>query len=112
MTDKFCDTCKHFPDCDYSMEMLSPERQNDECESWEVFTKTVYIPAYEQHNGVYGMYVTIPWICPVCEEIRGEPFKTKSYDGSRILYCDGWLNPCGHVDKYKDVRNEFNTITV
>ena len=35
MTDKICDTCKHFPDCDYSMEMLSPQRQNDECESWE-----------------------------------------------------------------------------
>lgn len=27
-------------------------------------------------------------------------------DGSRILFCDTWQNPCGHIDKYADVRAE------
>ena len=29
-----------------------------------------------------------------------------SYDGSRRLNCDGWSNPCGHVDYYSAVRAE------
>lgn len=29
-----------------------------------------------------------------------------SYDGSRRLACDGWTNPCGHVDTYAAVRVE------
>lgn len=73
--------------------------------------KTVYIPATNEHEGIYGMNVTVPWVCPICGEPRGEVFKTRSYDGSRILYCDGWRNPCGHVDKYSDVRKEYYNLT-
>lgn len=69
-------------------------------------TQQVYIPAREVHNGYDGIYITLAWVCPKCGGPRGEVFKTRSYDGSRILYCDGWKNDCGHVDLYVDCRKE------
>jgi hypothetical protein len=72
--------------------------------------KTVYIPACVEHDGIMGMYVKLFWNCPVCGKPRGEIVdNVRSYDGSRILYCDGWYNPCGHIDKYSDVRHEAYT---
>lgn len=68
--------------------------------------KTVRIPAAAQHEGFYFKNVTVDWICPVCGGPRGEPYDTVSYDGSRRLSVHGWRNPCGHVDKYDDVRKE------
>ena len=68
--------------------------------------KTVYIPASAEHSGYDGARVTLKWICPVCGGPRGDVYEARSYDGSRILFCDGWTNPCGHVDKYSDVRIE------
>lgn len=62
--------------------------------------KTITIPRTSEHNGIDAITVTLEWECPVCGEPRGEVYKSKSYDGSQILYCDGWRNPCGHVDKY------------
>jgi hypothetical protein len=69
-------------------------------------TKTVNIPACEEHDGQFCLTVTVPWVCPVCGGPRGEPHPAISYDGSRRLYCDGWENPCGHIDKYSAVRSE------
>ena len=69
--------------------------------------KTVYIPACVEHDGISGTCVKLYWNCPVCGQPRGEIMNdVRSYDGSRILYCDGWRNPCGHNDKYSAVRNE------
>jgi hypothetical protein len=68
--------------------------------------QTVYVPRVPEHEGVDGISVTLNWTCPQCGGPRGEVYKTRSYDGSRILHCDGWLNPCGHVDKYSDVVRE------
>jgi hypothetical protein len=50
--------------------------------------------------------VELDWICPVCGGKRGEVYRTLSYDGSLRVNCDGWQNPCGHVDKYPDVLKE------
>lgn len=69
-------------------------------------TRSVTIPACVEHNGFYAMTVTLEWKCPVCGGPRGEVFETQSYDGSRRLACHGWRNPCGHIDKYSDVRAE------
>lgn len=69
-------------------------------------TKVVKIPACEQHEGIDAMHVVLAWNCPVCGGPRGEPVESISYDGSRRLACDGWRNPCGHVDKYSAVRAE------
>ncbi len=68
--------------------------------------KQVYIPAYANHEGIYGMYVKLRWVCPVCGQPRGQIFNSRSYDGSRFLAVDAWNNPCGHIDKYDDVRKE------
>ena len=67
---------------------------------------TVTIPACEQHEGFYSMTVTISDYCPKCGSKRGVPYKGFSYDGSRRLTVDLWNNPCGHVDKYSDIRQE------
>ena len=72
--------------------------------------KHIEIPACENHGGVHLMKITIPWSCPICGGPRGEPCKVRSYDGSTYLACDGWENPCGHIDLYKNVREEWFTI--
>jgi hypothetical protein len=74
--------------------------------------KTVSIPALSQHCGFAGNLISVElrWVCPVCGGPRGEPHQVFSYDGSRRLTCDGWDNPCGHVDTYADVRREFYCI--
>jgi hypothetical protein len=69
--------------------------------------RTVVIPSCVEHEGLRSMKVTLDWVCPKCGGPRGEVFKTISWDGSRRLHCDGWKNPCGHIDKYADVREEW-----
>jgi len=70
-------------------------------------TKTVIIPSCVEHDGIQKICVTLSWACPVCGMPRGETKKVRSYDGSRWMLVDGWTNPCGHVDKYSAVREEF-----
>jgi len=70
----------------------------------------VEIPIIEQHEGLdfYVRRVEIAELCPVCGMPRGKNtiHKVRSYDGSRYVTCDGWNNPCGHIDLYRDVRKE------
>lgn len=68
--------------------------------------KTVYIPARAEHDGTHGINVKLRWVCPICGAPRGKISNGRSYDGSRVLFCNTWQNPCGHVDKYDDVRAE------
>lgn len=69
--------------------------------------REVVIPACESHGGHSKIRVFVEWVCPVCGSPRGEAFGGISWDGSRRLSgIDAWINPCGHVDKYSDVRNE------
>lgn len=72
-------------------------------------TRTVTIPSCDQHAGFSFNVVTLTlqWACPTCDGPRGEPYLTRSYDGSCCLQgIHGWQNPCGHVDYYGDVREE------
>jgi hypothetical protein len=71
--------------------------------------KTVCIPTCENHNGLYQTSVKLRWICPKCGKPRGETKIGRSYDGSAVLFCDTWGNPCGHIDKYSDLRAEAAT---
>ncbi len=68
----------------------------------------VTIPITRNHEGFTGNLRTfvISDNCPVCGGPRGQTYSTISYDGSRRLHCDGWKNPCGHVDYYSDVIKE------
>ena len=69
-------------------------------------TRTVHIPGSDQHAGLFLTAVTVVWECPACGGPRGDVARTISYDGSRRLGCDGWSNPCGHIDTYSSVRRE------
>jgi hypothetical protein len=68
--------------------------------------RTVTVPGSQEHAGLHSVRVTLLWECPQCGGPRGEVFPAISYDGSRRLSCDGWRNPCGHVDYYSAVRRE------
>lgn len=69
-------------------------------------TRTVTIPARTEHAGFYSAMVTLEWKCPQCGGRRGNPYWGLSFDGSRRMNVHQWNNPCGHIDKYHDVRNE------
>lgn len=68
--------------------------------------QTVIIPACPEHMGYHSMTVTLRWLCPECGGPRGKPFMGLSYDGSRRMNAHCWINPCGHIDYYCDVRKE------
>ena len=68
--------------------------------------RTVRIPGSAEHAGHHLMIVTLQWVCPRCAGPRGPIRSAISYDGSRRLHCDGWSNPCGHIDYYHAVRAE------
>lgn len=70
---------------------------------------SVIIPSRETHEGYHSMTVTVPWTCLHCGGPRGHPFDTLSFDGSRRLNVHGWHNPCGHVEKYSEVRRALST---
>lgn len=54
--------------------------------------------------------VTIPDICPACGGPRGNPVQKSFYEDGEIYTVDTWSNPCGHVDKYKDVIREAGRV--
>ncbi|MFB6456527.1 hypothetical protein ACE38W_14735 [Chitinophaga sp. Hz27] len=67
----------------------------------------VTIPSCKEHEGFYEMTIEISDLCPVCGGPRGEPTQGLSYDGSRRLNVSVWSNPCGHIDYYWKVRDEY-----
>ena len=68
--------------------------------------KRVIVPEREMHEGIHKIAVNLVWTCPVCGSPRGEIENVLSYDGSRRLHVNGWVNGCDHVDKYSAVRRE------
>lgn len=66
----------------------------------------VEIPSCIEHEGFFKVKLRISPFCPKCGAGRGSKFRIRSYDGSRWVICDGWKNPCGHIDYYEDVRAE------
>ena len=68
----------------------------------------VKIPLTPNHGGFDWNVgeVEISDYCPKCGKRRGKPFQAVSFDGSRSVACDGWRNPCGHIDYYEDVVQE------
>jgi len=69
----------------------------------------VTIPNCKEHDGSSECLVTIEIddFCPVCGAKRGTPTKGFSYDGSKRLTCETWINPCGHIDVYTEVTKEY-----
>ncbi len=69
--------------------------------------RTVTIPACEQYARLASITVTLPWVCRHCGGPRGEPYQAASYDGSMQLAVHSWSDPCGHVEKYSEVRRDL-----
>lgn len=82
------------------------ERDTPDIDADAAPIQTVYIPSCDNHGGIHGIHVRLRWICPKCGKPRGKPVGGLSYDGSQYLSVHKWTNPCGHVDKYADVRHE------
>ena len=54
------------------------------------------------------MTIEISDTCPKCGAKRGiKQWQGLSYDGSRRLEVDLWINECSHIDKYSEVREEY-----
>jgi hypothetical protein len=70
--------------------------------------RRVTIPACDQHGGheLNKVTVYLRWVCPLCGGKRGEIKGGISYDGSRRFHVNTWVNECGHIDYYPDVRTE------
>lgn len=66
--------------------------------------RTVTIPGCAQHDGYTSVTARLPWKCIHCGAPRGEPYLSRSWDGSRQLECHSWINPCGHIETYSEVR--------
>lgn len=66
----------------------------------------VTIPSTAEHNGYGLVTLKISDKCPICKKPRGRIFGTDSFDGSRRINVDGWINDCGHIDRYSNVRDE------
>lgn len=80
-------------------EVYGNERSVD-AESIYPLEETVNVPAGETHQGMYSVNIRLNWVCPTCGKPRGSVVPTLSYDGSLRMVVDGWVNPCGHTDKY------------
>lgn len=84
----------------------TPAATRDEGMADGPIIRTVRIPGSDQHEGRWLIAVNLLWECPRCGGPRGEVVPVVSFDGSRRLACDGWINPCGHIDFYSALRTE------
>lgn len=68
----------------------------------------MYRNNYEGGDGwtYYPKVVTISDTCPVCGGKRGTPKGHNFCEDGEWFNVDIWDNPCGHIDKYKDVYFE------
>lgn len=68
---------------------------------------TITIPATEDHEGYRSIKLMVPAVCIHCGGPRGEVYGGWSFDGSRRLAVSCWNNPCGHVEKYGELRKHY-----
>lgn len=54
----------------------------------------------------YPLRIEIGDKCPICGGQRGKPHNHHFCEDGEWFDVDKWENPCGHVDKYKDVYFE------
>ena len=61
-------------------------------------------------NGLFSFIIRtleIPDTCDVCGGLRGEPKAHYTYEYGATAYPDVWHNPCGHVDKYRELVKRY-----
>ena len=47
--------------------------------------------------------------CPVCGGPRGQPVLHSTYEDGCTAWPHTWDNPCGHIDKYRDLIEEVDS---
>ncbi|MDH5594032.1 MAG: hypothetical protein OEY68_06460 [Gammaproteobacteria bacterium] len=72
--------------------------------------KTVTIPIVSNDKIVDVTQIKIYGNCPVCGGQRGQSMPRFFWEENHVYECDGWENPCGHIDYYEAVRNESEQI--
>ena len=50
----------------------------------------------------YPKTIEINATCPKCGQPRGNPISKRFCEDGEWFDIDCWVNPCGHVDMYKD----------
>lgn len=91
-----------------SMVELAQQALAEPTEAAAPCKRTVTIPACEGHEGIESVALTLLWRCIHCGGPRGEPTIGTSWDGSRQLAVHTWTNPCGHTEKYSQLREWAN----
>lgn len=54
----------------------------------------------------YLINIEIMDTCPACGAKRGTPVQRSFCDDGEWYMVDTWINPCGHLDTYKNVYLE------
>ncbi|MDH5436190.1 MAG: hypothetical protein OEX83_05465 [Gammaproteobacteria bacterium] len=73
--------------------------------------KSVRIPIFNASEIVAVSMVEIFEFCPVCKGPRGQVMTRLFWEEQKVFECDGWQNPCGHIDNYDQVKNEARQIS-
>ena len=58
----------------------------------------------------YPKTVEISNCCPVCGKLRGKPKPYNFCEDGTWYTVDKWINPCGHIDFYKDCLIEAKNL--
>jgi hypothetical protein len=74
--------------------------------------REVRVSPRANHGDHAAVHLELRWRCPACGGPRGDVRPTFSCDGSRRWACDGWVNPCGHVDYYTSLRSEADMLAL
>ncbi len=58
----------------------------------------------------YPITVQIADNCPQCGEKRGTPYNYHFCEDDEWFSVDKWDNPCGHLDTYRKVLQEYRQL--
>lgn len=67
--------------------------------------KTIVIPNRDLFGWLHGTKtVKVEWECPTCGQGMGEPKLESFCEDGEFYSVHVWDNPCGHLAKYKDLK--------
>ena len=51
--------------------------------------------------------IVVKWDCPICGELMGEPKLKRFHEDGEWYSVHTWINECGHVAKYKELKEVY-----
>lgn len=68
--------------------------------------KTIIVPNRDGQGWLHGVRtINVDWKCHICGEEMGNPKLQQFCEEGEWYSVHMWVNPCGHIAKYKDLRN-------